>query len=269
MANPSPDHVTRALHLSAHAEALLVFDLETTDKPDSIHKGKHDGDHSGTPTGKVMQLAARRYNWDGRAGTGTLTHALNVLMKDPDIQPCCLHPRAAATHLISIEDLHAPAGNPHLVDVARLDPREAWTDFLALADGAVLMGHNVINFDIPFANRELARFGLPPVLATETAIDTLLLAQTVLSLASNRLRSTAEFLEVTTDPALDHNALGDIDTTFEIWKRLLPLSRDFAGRYLAKDGDPYAGRLGALGHAWSSTETTLSDRSVTEGQAGA
>ena len=267
MANPSPDHVTRALRLAANAEALLVFDLETSDKPDNIHKGKSDGDHAGTPTGKVMQLAARRYRWDGRAGTGTLTHAMNVLMKDPDIRPCCLHPRAAATHLISIDDLFAPAGNPHLVDVARLDPREAWTDFLALADGAVLMGHNAIGFDIPFANRELARFGLPPVLDAETAIDTLLLAQTVLSLGSNRLRSTAEFLEVATDPALDHNAEGDIETTFEIWKRLLPLSRDFAGRYLAKDGDPYTGRLGGLGSAWANEGATSA--AVTEGQAAA
>ena len=268
MTKTNPDHVTRALRLAANAEALLVFDLETSDKTNNVHKGKTDGDHTGTPTGKVMQLAARRYAWDGRAGSGTLTHAMNVLMKDPDIRPCCLHPRAAATHLISIEDLHAPAGNPHLVDVARLDPREAWTDFLALADGAVLMGHNAINFDIPFANRELARFGLPPVLDAASAIDTLVLAQTVLSLASNRLRSTAEFLEVSTDPALDHNALGDIDTTFEIWKRLLPLSRDFAGRYLVTDGDPYTGRLGTLGAAWANAETP--DRApVTEGQAAA
>lgn len=248
MATPRPDHVTSALRLAANAEALLVFDLETSDKADGLHK---DGPHAGTPTGKVMQLAARRYAWDGRAGTGVLTHSLNVIMRDADLLACCLHPRAEAVHGISLAELSGPAGNPHLASVVRMAPREAWTDFLALADGAVLMGHNAIGFDIPFANRELVRFGLPAVLDPAITIDTLLLAQTVLSLGANRLRATADFLGVETDPALDHNAEGDIATTFEIWTRLLPRCRDFAGRYLAKDGNPYAGRLGGLGTAWS------------------
>ena len=248
MATPRPDHVTTALRLAANAEALLVFDLETSDKPDGVHK---DGAHTGTPTGKVMQLAARRYAWDGRAGTGVLTHAMNVMMNDADLLACCLHPRAEAVHGIAIAELRGPAGNPHLASVVRMSPREAWSDFLALADGAVLMGHNAIGFDIPFANRELARFGLPPVLDAAVAIDTLLLVQTVLSLGANRLRAAADFLEITTDPALDHNAEGDIDTTFEIWKAMLPRCRDFSGRYLAKGGNPYAGRLGGLGTAWT------------------
>ena len=247
MATPRPDHVTTALRLAANAEALLVFDLETSDKADGTHK---EGPHSGTPTGKVMQLAARRYAWDGRAGTGQLTHSMNVIMRDADLLDCCLHPRAEAVHGISLAELQGPVSNPHLAAVARMAPREAWNDFLSLADGAVLMGHNAIGFDVPFANRELVRFGLPAVLDPEITIDTLLLAQTVLSLGANRLRATADFLGVATDPALDHNAEGDIATTFEIWTRLLPRCRDFSNRYLATGGNPYAGRLGTLGTAW-------------------
>lgn len=264
-------HVAHVKRLLARPTAVTVFDLETTDRPRGIHKSTSPGGErvhplrypagkaprwvverlggeepaSGwaVPTGKVMQLAARRYDWTPATGTGVLRSEMNVLFNDPDILDCCLAPSAAATHGITIERTRREG----------IAPTAAWKQFLALAEGSVLMGQNIIDFDIPFANSELARHRVASKLEPAAAADVLLLAREIWSLRNNRLRTLADFFGVTTDPALDHDALGDIDTCWQVWEAMQPALVEHIKRFVPSGSFPayqYRGRLGKLGRAW-------------------
>jgi DNA polymerase III epsilon subunit-like protein len=248
------DYTAHARALWAHTSAVCVFDLETTDKMDALHP---DGPHKGQPIGRVMQLAARRYV---RAGSGwRLAGELNVLINDPDIRDCCLAPQAAAVHGISVADLRGPGPNAYLKGIKRLAPKEAWKAFLDLSKGAFLAGQNIIGFDIPFANREMARHGLSSALEVSQAIDTLLVARAIYDLPVGRnqpgyrLRSLADRLGVATDPKLDHNALGDIDTCWKVWMAMQEDLERFATKFLGRKPEQYRGELGKVGNGgWRS-----------------
>jgi DNA polymerase III epsilon subunit-like protein len=239
--------VNQAVRAFERADAVCIFDLETTDKMEGTHK---EGPHAGEPYGRVMQLAARRYERSG--DRWRLVEELNILIDDPDVRDCCLATKAAEVHGISIADLRGPGPNPHLRAVERLAPQTAWKRFLRMADGAPLMGQNIIGFDIPFANRELARHGFTARLDDSDAIDTLIVARALYDLPVGhkqpgyRLRSLADRIGVQTDPALDHNALGDIDTCWQVWMAMQDDLDDFRSRFLGRKPDQYRGSLGRV-----------------------
>lgn len=272
-------HLKGVDRLLARSREFTVFDLETSDRLTGTHGtisagdraeaaagsgrashaaryavgatpawarlrfGERDEPKSGfaVPTGKVMQIAARRYRWSGE-GPGELLGELNLYVNDPDLLPCCLAPSALATHRISIERTRAEG----------VSPADAWGRFLALAEGSVLMGQNIIDFDIPFSNSELLRHGIGASLDPAASIDLLLIAREAWSLSSNRLRALATRFGVTTDAALDHDALGDIDTCWQVWLAMQPELAGYRERFLPARGlpDQYRGRLGRLGSAW-------------------
>ena len=273
-----PVHVPITRRLAGRRGAFLVFDLETSDFYDAAHAivraaaaghlarfapgtapewvkmrlGPTEPDKGYPhPTGRVMQMAARRYEWDPVTRTGQMTAELNCLVNDPDILECCLSPGAQNTHHISLADLHGPGPNESLRNSLRLSPTEAWGRFLAMADGAILCGQNILGFDLPVTLSELTRNGITSTLDPDRSIDILLLAREVWSLRSNKLRELANFFGVYTDPSQDHDALADIATTWGVWEKmqdgLLDHDRRFGPGVIP---DQYRGRLGGLGNAW-------------------
>ncbi len=198
-----------------------------------------------------MQLAARRYEWDPGTRTGRLSGELDCLVDDPDVLACCLAPGALNTHHIDIADLRGPGANESLRGALRLSPTEAWGRFLALADGAILCGQNILGFDLPLTLTELSRHGITSTLDPDRSIDVLLLAREVWGLRTNKLRSLAGFFGVTTDPAHDHDALADIATTWGVWEKMQDGLLDWDRRFgTGVVPDQYRGRLGVLGSAW-------------------
>lgn len=253
----SHQYIEHVLKLYSSNTYFCVFDLETTDKLDGVHP-KGVAHPAGTPTGKTMQLAAQRYYWDHERRRAELIGQINLLIDDPDIKPgpglrgdepdtggagCCLNLKAFQTHHIRIADLRSRG----------VSPLKAWQQFARLANEAVLVGQNIIDFDIPFANRDLKRLGFSKsfVLDERKAIDTLVIARHLWDLKSYRLRALANFLGVRTDPALDHDALGDINTTWNVWLALLQPLNTYHARFIAGKPNQYKRVLGTLGSAWT------------------
>lgn len=272
-----PSHTRLVRRLAARPTAVAVFDLETSDFPANVHDparaaaaghpvrfapgsapdwviarlGPEPPEGHPHPTGRTMQIAVRRYEWDPRRGAGALAGELDCLLDDPDLLACCLAPGAEATHHIGLADLRGPGPNELLRNARRLTPTAAWTRFLELADGAVLMGQNILAFDIPMAQTELVRQRIGAVLDPGRSIDVLLLAREAWGLRSNTLRALATKFGVTTDPARDHDAMADIETCWGVWLAMQDGLLDFDRRF--GEGvapDQYRGRLGGLGSAW-------------------
>lgn len=233
----TPTHLLHAVPLfRRQVEAggdFCVFDLETTDKLETK-------DENRVPKGKVMQIAARRYRWDRARQQGILLGQLNTLVADPTMT--WLDPNAFKAHKLTIERCQRQGRSP----------QQAWGEFLRLARGAVLMGHNIVKFDIPFANRELERNGIPGALDPAVAIDTILMARELFNFKAGfdrkpySLRELANYLHVRTDPALDHDALGDIDTDWQIFLAMGPYWRSFGFRFLDGEPNQYKNALGGM-----------------------
>ena len=95
--------------------------------------------------------------------------------------------------------------------------------FLAFAEGAVLVGHQVW-FDLRFLEREARRLGLLSLTASHPVLDTLPLSEVVHGpLPGHELDSAAGRLGVTVQGR--HSALGDALATADVLVRLLPLLR--------------------------------------------
>lgn len=248
------EYVEHALALFRKYTDFCVFDLETTDKAESKH-GPGVFHPKDSRTCRVMQLAARRYRWNHASGEVRLIGQMNVLVNDPDIKAgpgireddplsggsgCCMNQKAFETHGIRLADLRRRG----------LPPAQVWDQFLRLAKGAVLVGQNIIQFDIPVANRDLARHNIRAALNEQLAIDTLIIARHVWDKQGNRLRQLASFLRVQTDPALDHDALGDIDTTWKVWVAMQPYLRTYRAKFIVGTPDQYKRALGQVGTAW-------------------
>ena len=101
--------------------------------------------------------------------------------------------------------------------------------FLAFAEGAVLVGHNVA-FDVGFVNAELARMGQPPLL--HPTVCTVRLARRLLpGLRSKNLGAVAEHLGIPVTAR--HRAAGDAEATaaafVEFVRRIGPAAETVAG----------------------------------------
>lgn len=114
-----------------------------------------------------------------------------------------MDPSAAAVNGLRDEDLAAAP------PFAALAPA-----VLALADGAVLVGHNV-RFDLAFLAAELRALGLPPL--SGPSLDTLSLARRLLRRRSYSLAALAAELGL---PAPTHRAMADVEATAALFGRL-------------------------------------------------
>ncbi len=93
--------------------------------------------------------------------------------------------------------------------------------FVEFCEGAVLVGHNVA-FDISFINQNCKELGIP---ADYTTVDTLGLSRVFLPLqAKHTLDAVAKTLKI--DDGHHHRAVDDANTTFEIYKKFLPMLQE-------------------------------------------
>ena len=96
---------------------------------------------------------------------------------------------------------------------------EAIPEFLAFAEGAVLVGHNV-PFDVAMVNAELARLGRPPL--DHPTLDTLRLARRLLhGHRSKGLTAVADHFGIRVHGR--HRALGDAEATAEVLRRFVAM----------------------------------------------
>lgn len=232
------EYVRYALTLFRRGKDFCVFDLETTGK--NAEKGA-----------KTLQIAARRYHYDHATRTTKLISEMNVFLADPTITE--IDPFLTENvHRISIEHIR-DAGLAAERGARLVKPVDGWWMFAKMARGTILMGQNIISFDIPFANFDAARWHLNLKLDGTKSIDTLLLARQLWDLDNKgqnktgyKLRSLARMLNVRTDPALDHNALGDIKTTWLVFLAELPHLRGYEAKFLRGAPDQYKRSLGGL-----------------------
>jgi DNA polymerase III epsilon subunit family exonuclease len=140
---------------------------------------------------RVVEIGAIRF---GLGPDGPVEEASLACIVDPGIP---IPPRVTSIHGISDEDV---AGAPGFGEIAPA--------FLALAEGAVIVAHNV-GFDLSFLDSELARIGLARALS-ETA-DTLVLCRRAFpGRPSYRLGAIAASLGI--DAGAAHRALDDART---------------------------------------------------------
>lgn len=98
--------------------------------------------------------------------------------------------------------------------------REVLADFLAFADGAHLVGHNV-GFDIKMVSAQARRLGLPAL--DRPWSDTWNIAARFVASDNYRLETLARRLALDVTPT--HKASDDVDTTVALLAALLPLVR--------------------------------------------
>ncbi len=257
------DHeiVAHTLDMFKQNSDFCVFDLETTGKS-ALSSAK------GEEPSKVLQIAARRYRYNHADRTIKLLLQLNVLINDPTILEINPYLTEHVHHI----------GMEHIRDAAKaaeygadlVGPVVAWQRFSKLLRGAVALGHNINWFDIPFAQYDAARWGIKlpfrtadkktlavgfdPKTMPIMTVDTLLVARLLWhrdnrgrDKAGYKLRSLAKMLHVKTDVALDHNALGDINTNWLVFMAMLPQLRSYAQRFLSTSGpDQYRRMLPPL-----------------------
>ena len=166
---------------------------------------------------KTLQIASRRYRVEGATRTPRLVGELNCFINDPtitEIDPF-LTEKIHRIGMIDIRSVAAAAAK----GAKLLSPKEAWR------------------------------------LDPDFTIDTLLIARTLWDLdnaginkAGYKLRSLATRLNVKTAPTLDHDALGDINTTWLLFLAMQPEITKYGLKFFPKRGEPdqYRGSLGTL-----------------------
>lgn len=98
------------------------------------------------------------------------------------------------------------------------DSHEIFSRFLDFTQNTVLVGHNIINFDLPFLNNDLTRCSLKPL--SNFAVDTLLMARTLLPQLPNHKLSTVA-LHFGVDPSGAHRAMVDVEMNKKIFLKML------------------------------------------------
>lgn len=161
-------------------EVYTCIDIETT--------GTNDSDH-------IIELGALRVENSQVAATfSQLIHS-----------PIPVSPGATATNGITDDML---IGMPAIADVL---PK-----FLDFIGDSLLVGHNINGFDIKRLNKACRDNSLPEI--TNSCCDTMQLAAQKLGKAQLSLQNTAKELSVRGGQA--HRALGDCQTTYEIYEKL-------------------------------------------------
>ena len=251
--------VIAALALYASHDDFLVFDLETTTK--NFNKDERVGDAVGD--GRVMQIAATAWH---RIGGDRFEQVdkLNVLVREPTVTlDEHIHPAALKTHKIQASFLWEKDSTGRYVWPT---PQDAWKRLTGMAKGRVLVGQNIVTFDIPLANREMAHWGLAARLDTANALDTLPVARQLFDLShfqiaefdaktgaaimpassGHKMANIATRLGLKFDPDKLHDALYDIDLCWRVWIAMLPKLRDYAKRVTEENPSQYRSRVGGI-----------------------
>ena len=109
-------------------------------------------------------------------------------------------------------------------------------EFLDFVNGSILVGHNILTFDIPFVNADLRRHGLAQL--SNMVIDTLIMARKIIPrLPDHKLGTVAKHFNI--DPTGAHRALKDVDMNREIFLKMLD-------QYLEKLDEEERKRTGSL-----------------------
>ena len=94
--------------------------------------------------------------------------------------------------------------------------KEKNKEIFEFIQGSILVGHNIVNFDLEFLNHFLDK-----TIENET-IDTLELSRSVLGdeLPNHKLNTLAEYFDI--NPPT-HSARDDVMTTYEVYKKLISI----------------------------------------------
>ncbi len=97
---------------------------------------------------------------------------------------------------------------------------EVFPKFIEFTKDAVLVGHNILGFDIGFVNAHLRRLGKPAM--GNYVIDTLIMSRRLLpGLGSYKLGSVAEHFNI--DYSGAHRAMRDVEINREVFLRLIDI----------------------------------------------
>ncbi len=152
----------------------------------------------------LVELAAQRIK--GPNILSSFDHVIN-----PGV-PC--KPDAAAVHKMS-DDFICKNGKP----LSEIMPK-----FVEFAKDAVLVGHNIVRFDMEFINNHLRQLGLPPLL--NPVMDTVQLAREKLRLPDYHLKTLAGYYDI--DYSNAHRAMRDVEITREVFWRLTGITKQNA-----------------------------------------
>jgi DNA polymerase III epsilon subunit family exonuclease len=95
---------------------------------------------------------------------------------------------------------------------------EVLPQFIAYVGDAVVVGHNILNFDIPFLNNNLQNIGSP--ILNNMLIDTLIMSRKLLpGLPNHKLGTVATHFGV--DYAGAHRAMRDVEINRQVFMKML------------------------------------------------
>lgn len=117
--------------------------------------------------------------------------------------------RAYMVHGISLDDVK---GSPYFEDIK--------DEVLKTLEGNIIVGFNLLNFDMPFLNYELFRIGEKPIF--NRVVDLKEVAKALFKEPPNSLYSLAKHLEIKVNKI--HRALEDAETTRKIFVKLMELN---------------------------------------------
>ena len=127
------------------------------------------------------------------------------------------------------------------------DIRTALTDFLDFAGDAVLVGHNIHSFDLPFIYN--AAQGLSGRTVKNDYIDTLYMARSCLpQLHHHKLVDIAEHFHISTQGA--HRALNDCQMNLQCYEKMGELQQGMEVPLCPKCGGELRRRNGKFGEFW-------------------
>ncbi|MCD8371688.1 MAG: hypothetical protein LUD27_00080 [Clostridia bacterium] len=170
---------------------FVVFDLETTGLQSTPKDGVMDG---------IIEIGA--YKITGGAIAEKFSTFVNPLRGEP------LPDKIVELTGITDEQVNSA---PSYKDVM--------PDFVKFCDGAILVGHNVVNFDFRFVDYYAKSLGYE---IEKKLIDTLFLSQKLLRLANYKLNTVAEKFGVTFN---HHRAEDDALATAKIFIELIKIKK--------------------------------------------
>lgn len=163
---------------------LVFLDTETTGlSPDN-------GD-------AIIELAAQRVK-QGEI-TGEFQHLIN-----PGVW---IHPAAEAVHGISNDQ----------IKIEGRKPEDVYPEFVDFCKDAILIGHNIVRFDMRFIQYHLRQLGMRVLL--NSVIDTLPLARKRVELPNYKLGTLAKHYDISYDGA--HRALVDVNINRQVFFELM------------------------------------------------
>ena len=99
-------------------------------------------------------------------------------------------------------------------------PQQIIPQFCDFAADSILVGHNIMSFDLGFLNRQLQQLGLSPM--NNLVIDTLIMARKLLpNLYNHKLSTVAQHFQIDCQGA--HRAKADVEMNKQVFLKLLEI----------------------------------------------